>query len=487
MRSNNATSAARASEVRRGWRASASAAAGALCRLWGWHFLIAVGAFLFAFSGNSTFADPNPLLNAFPSAAGYGRATQGGRGGAITYVTNLNDSGPGSFRACAEATGRRTCVFRVGGVINLQTPLAITATRGSLSILGQTAPGGGILLTINPSTLSAIKTPLYVKGATDVLIRHIRIRLQYITAPSQTGSGLTIENSQRVYVDHVSTSWAKDENLTSHKTTTNITVAYSVFGEGLQNHSKCALLGSDPIGPQNITFWRNICISNNDRNPDNNHYAGSCIEITNNIFYNARSEWSEVFSQQPGGTPISYVSNYYKAGPNTNNSTYAILWQNIESAANPRIFQSGNVVWASKGHITLVSPAAVPFLVTTPPCPLSAPRLTNAEAAYDEVRARAGAFPRDGVDQRFVSEIAARGVAGTGKIKSVPGPLPSVAAGVPYIDNDRDGAADSAEALFGGVVGRYDPWTDSDRDGWPNIDEFMEWLSLERIAGRYPH
>jgi hypothetical protein len=41
-------------------------------------------------------------------------------------VTNLDDSGPGSFRHALEATGARIVVFRVGGLITLTNRLRIT-------------------------------------------------------------------------------------------------------------------------------------------------------------------------------------------------------------------------------------------------------------------------------------------------------------------------------------------------------------------------
>ena len=56
-------------------------------------------------------------LIAFPCAEGYGKKSVGGRGGDVYIVTNLNSSGAGSFGEAVSASGPRTVVFAVGGVI----------------------------------------------------------------------------------------------------------------------------------------------------------------------------------------------------------------------------------------------------------------------------------------------------------------------------------------------------------------------------------
>ncbi|MEQ8219811.1 MAG: Ig-like domain-containing protein, partial [Arenibacter sp.] len=83
-------------------------------------------------------------LKAFPGAEGFGQYATGGRGGKVLFVTNLNNSGSGSLREALEASGPRTVIFRVGGTINLSSGIVIK--NPNLTIAGQTAPGGGILI-----------------------------------------------------------------------------------------------------------------------------------------------------------------------------------------------------------------------------------------------------------------------------------------------------------------------------------------------------
>lgn len=432
----------------------------------------------------AVYAEP---VAAFPGAEGHGRSAQGGRGGRIITVTTLADSGPGSLRACVLAAGPRVCVFRVSGVIVLRRSLLIDGEPSSfLSILGQTAPGGGITITVDRETTDFMRTPLVVRNTRHVILRHLRVRSQ---TPETTPNvdALTIEDAHDVYVDHLSASWASDENINIEGRSTNITIAYSIFGEGLRKHSKCALLGSQATSPQAISFWRNLCISNNDRNPDNNHAGGSCVEIVDNLFYNARSEWAEVFSQHTGGTTISFVGNYFKGGPSTLAHTAAINWNDAGSVADPSIHAAGNAVWAPQSKVLVpVAEDTLRFLVDQPVCPLSVATFGDAARSYREVRARAGAFPRDSTDSRFAEEVGALGWKGTGSLKTEPGDIERVPVAAPYEDADGDGIADAVEARFGARAGDRDAWTVQDDDGWSSFDRFMEWLSAERLIGRYP-
>ena len=78
----------------------------------------------------------------FPGAEGFGRFATGGRCGDVYIVTNLNDSGSGSFLD-AVSQPNRIVVFEVGGIIHISSRIVVSQ---NITIAGQTAPGDGIVI-----------------------------------------------------------------------------------------------------------------------------------------------------------------------------------------------------------------------------------------------------------------------------------------------------------------------------------------------------
>ena len=409
---------------------------------------------------------------AFPGAQGYGRFSQGGRGGRIIPVTTLADAGPGSLRACIEATVPRVCVFRVGGVIRFTTRRPMI-TNPYITIAGQTAPGGGILLT-HAGGRDAY-TPLVVKNTHDVIVRHIRVRPDRVAWDRGANSAFVIESSRNVIFDHVSGSWAVDQNMSGYGDNDNITISWSIFAEGIQRHDKCALLASDPIGPQKLSFAGNLCAHNGDRNPDANFPPGSCVDVVNNVFYNAASQFAEVWESY-GGTPINIVGNSFRPGPNTSTRSYAVDRPRIGSTGRARIYLAGTALTGR--HLQMLAPIAMPAVVPRPVCPLQSP-LTSAASSYRAVLATAGAFPRDSFDDRIVREVRGQ----TGAIPKQAGVLPVIAAGVPYRDDDSDGMDDAWERRNGLDATRNDAWQHQRGSAWSNLDRFLDELH-RRAVGR---
>jgi pectate lyase len=358
---------------------------------------------------------PQPISGpqAFPGVVGYGAASKGGRGGRVIAVTTLGDSGPGTLRDCVDATGPRTCVFRVSGLIRFKARPPVIRNP-YLTIDGTTAPGPGITIAHDGSPEA--RTPLLIKDNHDVIVRNIRVRNDRTGGSRGSEDSFTIENSSYIVIDHVSASWARDELINGYGDNDWITISNSIFAEGIPRHDKCALLASDPKGPQHLSFIGNICAHNGDRNPDLNFPPGSCAEIVNNIFYNAQSEFAEIW-ESFGGVPVSLIGNSFIAGPNTSAHTVGIA-RNIQgSRGKAKVYLWDNAFVGNFVHISPLIPAVA---VNTPPCPgtvVAAPSAT----AYASALAKAGAFPRDSFDAKIVSNVSNR----SGRIVQQPGTIPA--------------------------------------------------------------
>ncbi|MCF8708241.1 pectate lyase family protein [Rhizorhapis sp. SPR117] len=414
-----------------------------------------------------------PPSTAFPGAIGYGAASKGGRGGRMLFVTTLDDSGPGSYRACVEAHGPRTCIFRVGGLIRF-TGKPPVIRNPYLTIAGQTAPGEGITLAHSGGVDGF--TPVVVKKTHDVIIRNIRVRIDRPGFDQRASDAFTIEDSHDVILDHVSGSWAADELVNPYGDNDNITISWSLFAEGMPKHDKCALLGSDPKGPQHISFIGNLCAHNGDRNPDVNFPPGSCVEVINNVLYNAQSQFTEIWESY-GGSPVAVVGNVLRAGPNTREQAIGIDHVTIGSTGPAQIYVHDNKFDGMFQHFAADLDKV---RVAQPPCPLTV-KPAPATEAYDRVLDAAGVFPRDAFDTRIVSEVKSR----TGRLKKTPG---TIEVGEddeydsPYPDADGDGMDDEWEIRNGADPDKIDSWLDANGDGLSNFDTFLDYLQRLKMG-----
>ncbi|HYP99371.1 MAG TPA: hypothetical protein VER96_11940 [Polyangiaceae bacterium] len=285
-------------------------------------------------------------LKAFPTAEGYGRNAKGGRGGRVVEVTNLNDSGAGSLRAAVEATGARTIVFNVSGIIALKSKLVITGSgnNGTVTVAGQTAPGKGI----------AIKNFAFgMTGGADVIMRFVRLRVGGYSKTAMDGMGMA--SADNTIYDHCSISWTIDEAFSS-RSAHNITLQRTLISECLNDSYHYDDSTPDHTGTQPHGFAASI--SGNVGSFHHNllaHCAGrnwslagglvhgtltydGGIDIRNNVVYN----W-QYRTTDGGAHQVNFVNNYYKPGP-ASTFFYALNAQNDGFEGGQYYYFAGNVM-----------------------------------------------------------------------------------------------------------------------------------------------
>ncbi len=458
-----------------------------------------------------SFAD----IPAFPSAEGFGRYAEGGRGGDVYIVTNLADEGPGSLRDCVEAYGPRTCVFEVSGDIFLEGELRVE--NPDLTIAGQTAPGQGVQVIADESNTNG-----FFLDAGNIIIRHIKIRL----GPSlrdaidhscfRIGGGTEVPTD--IIIDHVSCAWARDQLIVINAQD-RTTIQDSFFYEALYDGASDAPRANGPdIRSCGVSMIRNLIASNVFGNPSNdcgtadppvaNNPQNGENEIRNNLVYNGGSAFLDYLNGR-GESWLNLVGNHFIGGPDTqilNDMPYGVDAQDVTSP------ESGEVSGAAH-HLCMqdnigegvagvppsdpVNPMRDPAihgvlnpddadLVESVDCvndPVVDPRdpriLTGFPMPATDVEAwvleNAGAMPwnRDAADERVATEVAARDGGVIGHPDDAGG-WPDLQSDPPPLDRDRDGMPDQWEADNG-----LDPANPADRngdannDGYTNLEEYL--------------
>lgn len=430
---------------------------------------------LVLFAARTTEARPRPPI--IPKLTGFGTSTVAGSGrnlknpkARIYMVTTLADRGRGSLRACAEARSPRTCLFQVGGVIPLSSDIVISAPF--ITIAGQTAPAPGVTL-----TNAGLKIATH-----NVLVQHISIRPgdgREGTKPSER-DGISVgakppRSAHHVVIDHVSLTWAIDENFaTAYPLTRDVTVANSIIAEGLHDsihpkgpHSKGIMVGDDS---KNITFRNNLVAFNEERNP----YLkpGTSVEFVNNVVYGwgSRGGWSlcNLSNNTDRDAPIflSFVGNVYRPAPSS-----VILPPIYAKKLDRRsqIYARDNIGPASPMTATVAATHALPStlgIISKAPVSSALPSVIPVSETVHRVLSTAGSRPRarDRHDARIVREVELS--AGT---------LKDCTEGCPR----STGKLSLSTHSFRPIKLPRHPFKDSNGDGYTNLEN---WLHARAIA-----
>ncbi|MDE5570174.1 MAG: carbohydrate-binding protein [Ruminococcus sp.] len=272
-----------------------------------------------AVSPTSTVNAAGNIL-AFPGAVGGGKYATGGRGGEVYHVTNLNDSGTGSFRDAVSKSGR-IVVFDVSGTIELKSNILC---QSNVTIAGQTAPGG-----------SGITLKNYKMGMSgdNIICRYISSRPGSYAATSSGNDAWGGANGSNSIIDHCSMGWTTDEQWGLYSNNMNYTVQYSVLGpaDSWGGHKKGLHGFGMMMGKGNLTFDHNLIIHNVSRNFRGKVEGTNTADFTNNVIY----DWGY---QTAYGTigHLNYVNNTLKMGNSTTGGKHYV---NVDSSTKPQNFK----------------------------------------------------------------------------------------------------------------------------------------------------
>ena len=404
-------------------------------------------------------ASAEPL--AFPEALGFGANVTGGRAGTVYHVTNLNDSGEGSFRD-AVSQGNRIVVFDVGGIINIKTAVSI---KSNITIAGQTAPGEGIA--IHGGKLSTGKQ-------SNIIIRYLRIRPGENTA-STKDDALNLYDAKNVIVDHCSVELAPWNNFGGSSDNAD----YRVTGITVQNS-----LIANPIGQQfgahiesidgTWAWYYNAFVNTHNRNP-----LDKINDIfVNNILYNFEAGYTTHTSAK---FKHDIVNNYFVYGPEGKNE-----WFQVDK--NQSIYANGNLIDKNRDGVLNGGPTSI-YYYQGPGEELKNPwnelttkgPMMSAASAWRYVTSQSGVLPYDDIDSLIWHQVGTLGKEGA-LVKSV-GAMGlktnngwgEVIAGKAATDSDKDGMPDYFEEAMGYDTAKDDAMT-KESDGYVRIEKYINWL-----------
>lgn len=272
---------------------------------------------------------------AFPGAVGGGKYATGGRGGEVYHVTNLNDSGAGSFRD-AVSKSNRIVVFDVSGTIELKGNVTVAS---NVTIAGQTAPGGSGI------TLKNYKLGM---AGDNIICRYISSRPGPYASTSSGNDAWGGAKGSNSMIDHCSMGWTTDEQWGLYSYNEYYTVQYSVIGpaDSWGGHKKGLHGFGMMMGNGNLSFDHNLIIHNVSRNFRGKVPEQKTADFTNNVIY----DWGY---QTAYGTigHLNYVNNTLKMGNSTTGGKHYVYVDSTTKPENFKIYIGGNRILNKDGSV----------------------------------------------------------------------------------------------------------------------------------------
>ncbi len=299
------------------------------------------------------------LSSAFPGACGYGSHQRDWSDASIVYVTNLSDTGAGSFRAALQQTGKRIVVFKTGGTINLNSQIFLNPSHSDVYVAGQTAPGDGIQI-LGPPVTANMGTVIKIRGdgtgpVDNMIFRYLSWRGD---KPTQTSYGvkgdvMAIQGVTNFILDHNSLAFSRDEILSVN----SLSCQYPHLGNGIQNDlSFTQNLVAEPFEPH--TTMANFISA---RVLDDN--LGTCPDVTpysngvpNGAPYPAFEGARDAFPSAVDFRRLTVHRNVFSSGTHrapqvgsvdtsvTNNIAYGAEIGNLITAGSAELDHVGNMV-----------------------------------------------------------------------------------------------------------------------------------------------
>ena len=321
---------------------------------------------------------------AFSGAVGFGAGATGGVGGPTYHVTNLNDSGPGSFRDAVSSSGR-IVVFDVGGYISLSSAVSV---KSNLTIEGYTAPGQGI---------GVMGREVSFANSSDDIVQNVRFR-QGSLDPDTGKSSLNLSKAGDMIFDHVSVEFGSWDDVDAVGAT-DITIQDSVI--------------ADPIGQQfgahtetgPFTWYHDLFANSHNRNP----LAKADTQFIDNVVYGYQGGYTA--GNSGGVFTHDVVDNYFIAGKETSNANDAYY-----QMTNQKVYNSGNILDADKNGSLGGSALGVGGGATALSSPWASTTASiatqSAHSAYAWDVANVGDLPRDQVDSLVIADVSSLGTSG---------------------------------------------------------------------------